>query len=144
MSRIIGIDYGQKRTGLAVTDPEQRIAGSLATVPSHELLVWLDKYLAAEPVEAFVIGFPRDMRNRPSESAQFVQAFAKGLSRRFPNIPVHWVDERFTSKMAVQSLVDMGASKSTRRNKENIDAISAMLILESWLQQRTFKESREL
>jgi len=141
MGRIIGIDYGQKRTGLAVTDPEQRIAGVLATVGSHEIYQFLEKYLAAEVVDGFVVGFPRDMKNRPSESAQFVQSFVKGLERKFPEIPVHWADERFTSKMAVQSMIMAGASKADRRNKENIDAVSAAIILESWLQMRMFKES---
>jgi putative Holliday junction resolvase len=141
MGRIIGIDYGQKRTGLAVTDPEQRIAGVLATVGSYELYQYLEKYLATEKVDGFVIGFPRDMQNRPSQSAQFVQAFAKGLERKFPQVPIYWVDERFTSKMAMQSMIMSGASKADRRSKENIDAVSAAIILESWLQMRMFKET---
>jgi putative Holliday junction resolvase len=129
MGRIIGIDYGQKRTGLAVTDPEQRIAGVLTTVATYELYDYLAKYIAAENVEGFVVGFPRKMNFQPSESAQFVQAFVKGLEKKFPAIPIHWVDERFTSKMAVQAMVDSGASKSARRDKGNIDAISAAIIL---------------
>ncbi len=139
MGRIIGIDYGQKRTGLAVTDPEQRIAGVLATVASHELYTYLEKYLSAEVVEGFVVGFPRQMNFQPSESAQYVQAFVKGLKKKFPEIPVYWIDERFTSKMAVQSMVASGASKSARRDKGNIDAVSAAIILESWLQKRIFE-----
>jgi putative Holliday junction resolvase len=141
MGRIIGIDYGQKRTGLAVTDPEQRIAGVLATVGSHEVYQYLEKYMSTEVVEGFVVGFPRDMQNRPSESARFVQAFVKGLEKKFPGVPVHWMDERFTSKMAMQSLIMAGASKADRRNKENIDSVSAAIILESWLQMKMFKES---
>ena len=139
MGRIIGIDYGQKRTGLAVTDPEQRIAGVLTTVASHDLYTYLDKYLSTEVVEGFVVGFPRQMNFQPSESAQYVQAFVKGLKRKFPEIPVYWIDERFTSKMAVQSLVASGASKSARSDKGNIDAVSAAIILESWLQKRIFE-----
>ena len=142
MGRIIGIDYGQKRTGLAVTDPEQRIAGVLTTVASNELYTYLEKYVHNEPVEGFVVGFPREMNNQPSESAQYVQAFVKGLIKKFPEIPVFWTDERFTSKMAMQTLIAAGASKSDRRDKGNVDAVSAAIILESWLQERKFKESR--
>jgi putative Holliday junction resolvase len=142
MGRIIGIDYGQKRTGLAVTDPGQRIAGVLTTVATHELYSFLEKYISTEGAEGFVVGFPRQMNFQPSESAKFVQAFVKGLEKKFPAIPVYWIDERFTSKMAVQSMVDSGASKSSRKDKGNIDAISAAIILESWLQQRKTYESK--
>jgi len=140
MGRIIGIDYGQKRTGLAVTDPEQRIATVLASVPSHEAYSFLEDYVAREGADAFVVGFPRKMNYEPSESAQYVQAFIKGLEKKFPLVPVYRIDERLTSRMAVRSLVESGASKSARRKKENIDAVSAIIILESWLQQQKFKE----
>jgi len=144
MARLIGIDYGRKRTGLAVTDPEQRIAGVLGSVESYGLYDYLGNYLKKETVEGFVIGFPRQMNFQPSESAPFVQAFAKGLEKKFPDIPIFWVDERFTSKMALQSMIDGGASKSDRRDKGNIDAVSAAIILESWLQQKKNERERQL
>ncbi|MFA6127760.1 MAG: Holliday junction resolvase RuvX [Bacteroidales bacterium] len=144
MARLIGIDYGRKRTGLAVTDPEKRIAGVLGTVESYEIYNYLEKYLQKETVEGFVIGFPRQMNFQPSESAPLVQAFAKGLMKKFPAIPVFWVDERFTSKMALQSMIDGGSSKADRRDKGNIDAVSAAIILESWLQQKINERERKL
>jgi putative Holliday junction resolvase len=144
MGRLIGIDYGQKRTGLAVTDPGQRIAGVLGTVDSYGLYDYLEKYIAREPVEGFVIGFPRQMNFQPSESAPFVQAFAKGLVKKFPDIPVYWVDERFTSKMAVQSMIQGGASKADRKEKGNIDSVSAAILLESYLQQKMMERDRQL
>lgn len=143
MGRLIGIDYGQKRSGLAVTDPEQRIAVVLTTVPSYQLLDFLSGYLAREPVDGFVVGFPRQMNFNPSESSAYVQAFVKGLSKRFPGIPVHWIDERFTSVMAVQSMIEAGSKKSDRRNKDNIDAVSAAIILESYLQKTKIERERE-
>lgn len=142
MARLIGIDYGSKRTGLAVTDPGQRIAGVLAAVESHRLYEYLQEYISREPVEGFVIGFPRQLNFQPSESARLVQDFAKGLAKKFPDIPIHWVDERFTSGMALQSMIAGGASKSDRRNKGNIDAVSAAIILESWLQQKINERER--
>lgn len=144
MGRLIGIDYGRKRTGLAVTDPEQRIAGVLGNVESYDIYEYLAKYVSKEPVEGFVIGFPRQMNYQPSESAPLVQAFAKGLAKKFPDIPIFWVDERFTSKMALQSMIDGGSSKADRRDKGNIDAVSAAIILESWLQQKINERDRQL
>lgn len=144
MARIIGIDYGSKRTGLAVTDPGQRIAGVLGTVLSHDLYRYLEEYVSREPVEAFVIGFPRQMNHQPSESAPLVQAFAKGLAKKFPEIPVYWVDERFTSVMAGRAMIDSGASRSKRQDKGNVDAVSAAIILESWLQQKINERERML
>lgn len=144
MGRLIGIDYGRKRTGLAVTDPGQRIAGVLGAVESYGIYDYLEKYIRSEPVEGFVIGFPRQMNFQPSESAPLVQAFAKGLAKKFPEIPIFWVDERFTSKMAVQSMIAGGASKSDRREKGNVDAVSAAIILESWLQQKINERERQL
>jgi putative Holliday junction resolvase len=143
MGRLIGIDYGRKRTGLAVTDPGQRIAGVLATVESHRIYEYLEEYCGREPVDGFVIGFPRQMNYQPSESAPLVQAFAKGLARKFPEIPVEWMDERFTSKMALQSMIDAGSSRKDRMNKGNVDAVSAAIILESYLQRRIMEGERE-
>ena len=142
MGRLIGIDYGAKRTGLAVTDPEQRIAGVLTTVLSYQLLEFLSQYIQKESIEGFVIGLPQRMNAQPSESAPLVKAFAKSLAKRFPDIPIHWMDERFTSTMAVQSMIRGGSKKSDRQKKENIDAVSAAIILESFLQQEMIKKER--
>jgi putative Holliday junction resolvase len=142
MGRLIGIDYGQKRTGLAVTDPGQLIATVLTTISSYDVLDYLQSYLAKEQVDGFVVGFPRKLDFSPSQSAVYVQAFVKGLSRRFPEIPVHWMDERFTSSMALQTMVDAGSKKSDRRDKSNVDAISAAIILESFLQKLKIERDR--
>jgi len=139
MGRLIGIDYGQKRTGLAVTDPSRIMASQLASIGSYDVYTWLAKYMASETVDGFVVGFPRDMRNQPSQSARFVQDFVKGLKNKFPSIPVYWVDERFTSTMAVQSMVQAGVPKSKRKDKGMVDALSAVIILESYLDQEKNK-----
>jgi len=140
MARLIGIDYGQKRSGLAVTDPGQRIAQSLAALATYDLYTFLDKYVAKEPVEAFVVGFPRQMNHQPSESAPHVQAFVKGLQNKFPDIPVYWEDERFTSTMASKALFDAGVPKAKRQERGRIDVMSAVILLESYLEkQRNLK-----
>ena len=142
MGRLIGIDYGKKRTGLAVTDPGQMIASVLGMVESHLIYGYLEQYLAKEAVDGFVVGFPRQMNFQPSESAPLVQAFAKGLAKKFPGIPVHWVDERFTSKMALQSMIEAGSTRKQRADKGRIDAVSAAIILESYLQQQINERQR--
>jgi putative Holliday junction resolvase len=136
MSRLIGIDYGQKRVGIAVTDPGQIISSGLATVGSHEVFIFLEDYLKKESVEGFVVGYPRNLDFSPSESANFVSAFIRGLERKFPQVPVHQVDERFTSKMAFQTMIDGGLKKKDRRNKALVDSISAAIILQSYLEQQ--------
>jgi len=133
MGRLIGIDYGVKRTGLAVTDPERRIAGKLQTLPSGEVMAFIETYLANEQVDGFVIGYPRQMNNRPSESAAQVKGFARALQLKFPDYSIYWMDERFTSKMAFQAMIDGGLPKMKRRDKGMVDAISAVIILESFL-----------
>ena len=136
MPRIVAIDYGAKRTGLAVTDPLQIIATALETVRTHDLLEYLKKYSQSEPVEAFVIGMPRRLDNSDSENAPRVQAFVKLLKKTFPDIPIHTHDERFTSSMALQSMIASGTKKSDRREKGNIDKISATIILQSFMESR--------
>jgi len=136
MPRIVAIDYGAKRTGLAVTDPLQIIATALETVRTHDLLEFLKKYSQSEPVEAFVIGMPRRLDNSDSENAPRVQAFVKLLKKTFPDIPIHTHDERFTSSMALQSMIASGTKKSDRREKGNIDKISATIILQSFMESR--------
>ena len=134
MGRLIGIDYGRKRVGIAVTDPGQMIASGLTTVGAHEILVFLQDYTAKEKVDAFIVGLPKQMNNQPSESAGFVNSFVTGLSRKFPDIPVYMVDERFTSKMAVRAMIDGGLKKKQRQNKALVDSISAALILQSYME----------
>ena len=136
MPRILAIDYGQKRVGLAVTDKDQLIAGGLTTVLSKDVLRYLSEYLENEKVVAFVVGEAKNLNNTPSESAKFIEPFVLRLSKLFPDIPIHRVDERFTSKMAFQTMIDSGLKKKARRNKALIDEISATIILQSFLVSR--------
>lgn len=133
MPRILAIDYGQKRVGLAVTDKEQLIAEGLTTVLSKDVLRYLSEYLENEKVVAFVVGEAKNLNNTPSQSAKFIEPFVLRLSKHFPDIPIHRVDERFTSKMAFQTMIDSGLKKKARRNKALIDEISATIILQSFL-----------
>ena len=134
MGRIFAIDYGTKRTGIAVTDPLKIIANGLDTVPSNELLKFLINYLAKENVELFLVGLPKQMNNQPSESAEAVLKFVEKLKKQFPAIPISLEDERFTSKMAFQTMIDSGLNKKDRQNKALIDKISATIILQSYLE----------
>ena len=133
MSRILAIDYGKIRTGIAVTDELQIIASGLITVSTKELLPFLKEYLINECVELFIIGEPKQMNNEPSESEVLIIPFLKKLKNIFPKIPIKRIDERFTSKMAFQSMIDSGLSKKLRKNKALVDEISATLILQSYL-----------
>ncbi|MFN4146618.1 MAG: Holliday junction resolvase RuvX [Runella sp.] len=139
MARIVSIDYGTKRTGLAVTDPLQIIATALETVRSHELLAFLKKYTDQEAVEAFVVGMPRKLNNTDTNNTPFVKNFIKQLRKAFPDIPVYEHDERFTSSMALQTMIAMGSKKSERRDKTNLDKMSAAIILQSFLDSRSQK-----
>ena len=130
MGRLIGIDYGRKRVGIAVTDPERIIASGLATVGSHEIFSFLSDYIQKEEVDAFVVGMPRQMNNELSESASFVKAFISGLSRKFPDKKIHLADERFTSVMAKRAMIDGGLKKKKRQDKSLVDSVSAALILQ--------------
>lgn len=133
MARILAIDYGLKRTGIAVTDELQLIASGLTTVASKDLIVFLKDYIKNEKVELFLVGEPKQMDNSPSESELIILPFLKKLAVTFPNIPYLRVDERFTSKMAFQTMIDSGLKKNQRKNKALIDEISATLILQSYL-----------
>jgi putative Holliday junction resolvase len=133
VGRIVALDYGTVRTGVAVTDPLKLIASGLTTVPTRELLYFLKTYLEKEEVDLFVIGEPKQMDNTPSESEVFIQGFLVGLKASFPGIPVKRHDERFTSRMAKQSMITGGLGKKHRRNKALVDEISATLILQSYL-----------
>lgn len=133
MSRIMALDYGSKNVGIAVTDNLQMIATGLTTVHSKDLIHFLKEYTTREVVECIVVGEPKQMNNQPSDSARFVEPFVKHLKRTFPAIKVERVDERFTSKMAFQTMIDSGLKKKDRRNKELVDEISATIILQSYM-----------
>lgn len=131
--RILAIDYGLKRTGLAVTDPMKIIATALETVPSEKLLSYLQGYIIREPVERFVLGFPRRLNNQDTEMTPHVRALEEKLKATFPLVPVSLVDERFTSSLAKDAMITGGMKKKDRREKGNVDKISAVLILQSYL-----------
>ena len=133
MGRILAFDYGTKRTGIAVTDPLQLIASGLKTIETSEILTFLKAYCTDEEVVLFVVGLPRQMNNLPSESEQSIKSFIRNLKGTFPEIPIKREDERFTSKMALQSMIDSGIRKKQRQNKAMVDEISATLILQSYL-----------
>lgn len=133
MGKIVAIDYGRKRVGLAATDDLQIIASGLTTVHSSELMNYLEKYVANNDVELFVVGEPKNLDNTPSEFAEGIDNFVKHLARSFKNIKIVRVDERFTSKMAFQTMIDSGLKKKARRNKSLVDEISAVIILQSYL-----------
>jgi len=136
MSRIVAIDYGVKRTGIAVTDELQLIASGLTTVSTKELLPFLKQYVGQESVELFVIGEPKQMDNTASESEVYIQEFIKKLTEAIPEIDIARVDERFTSKMAFQTMIDSGLKKKQRQNKALVDEISATIILQSYLESK--------
>jgi len=133
MGRILAIDYGTVRTGIAATDELQMIASGLTTVATKDLLAFLKKYTTHEQVELIVIGEPKQMNNEVSESEKFIKVFLNKLTKAIPNIPIKRVDERFTSKMAFQTMIDSGLNKKQRRNKSLVDEISATIILQSYL-----------
>ena len=137
MGRILAIDYGKKRTGIAVTDPLQIIASGLTTVDTINNLSFLKDYIKKEDVETIVIGYPFKLENtKTAHSLPLIDGFIKKLKKSFPNIPIVKEDEHFTSKMAVQAMIDGGVKKMKRRNKALIDKISAALILKSYLEGR--------
>ncbi len=136
MGRILALDFGKKRTGVAVTDPLQLIASGLTTVETKQLIPFLNDYCSREVVDVFVVGLPKQMNNQPSESEVLIQPFIKTLKKAFPNISVEREDERFTSKMAFQSMIDSGMTKKQRQNKAIVDEISATLILQSYLNRK--------
>jgi len=136
MPRILAIDYGTKRVGLAVTDPNQIIATGLTTVHSAEVIAYLKKYVADEPVECFVVGEPRQMDYTESLSAKEIEKFIIALKKNFPLIPVERMDERFTSKMAQASILASGAKKKERQNKALVDMTSAIIILQSYMNRK--------
>lgn len=133
MGRILAIDYGKKRIGIAATDELQLIASGLTTVLSPEIFIFLKKYVSEEKVDRFVVGEPKQMDNTPSEAEALIAPFLHKLKNMFPEIPIERQDERFTSKMAFQTMIDSGLSKKQRRNKALVDEISATIILQAYL-----------
>lgn len=133
MARVIAIDYGKKRTGIAVSDPLQIIATALDTVDSNELIGYLKKYIAKEPVEKILVGYPLNMDNTPTHATPLVEKFILKFGNVFPNMPVEKIDERMTSKMASQAISGMGLKKKDREKKELIDAVSATMMLQEYL-----------
>ena len=136
MGRILGIDYGRKRTGVAVTDPLKIVAGNLATVPTHTLLQFIKDYAAREPVERIVVGLPTKLNGEPSESMRYITPFVERLRKEMPDMPIVMYDERFTSTIAHQTMIDGGMKKSDRRDKSRVDAIAATIILNDFLQSK--------
>jgi len=136
LGRILAIDFGQKRAGIAVTDPLQLIATGLTTVPAAQCLKFIKEYCNKEQVDAFVVGKAKQMDNTDSQSMQFIKPFVKNLRKQFPNMYVHMIDERFTSVMAHQTMIDGGLKKKQRQNKALVDTISATIILQSYLEQK--------
>lgn len=135
MGRILAIDYGRKKSGLAVTDPLQIIANGLETVPSHELYDYLVKYMQEEDVERIIMGYPTQNSGQESESMKYIKPFVNRLKKNFPQLPIEWVDERFTSKLAFQTMIDGGLKKKARQNKALIDKVSATIILQTYMEQ---------
>jgi putative Holliday junction resolvase len=134
MPRILAIDYGAKRTGLAVTDPSKIIASALETVPTDKLLEYLKKYTQNEAVEAFVVGMPKNLDGTTTDGTAYVERFVIELKNIFPETAIHLHDERFTSKMAMQTMIAGGMKKKNRQIKGNIDKISAVIILQSFME----------
>jgi|SRR5690606_84297 len=137
--RIMAFDYGTKRVGIAVTDPLQIIATALTTVHAKDVIGFVVEYVAKEAVSAFVVGMPRQMDGTDSQAAQHVKGFVRKLQKTFPGIPTITVDERFTSKMASASIAQSGLKKAAKQDKALIDQVSAVIILQSYLQQRDFQ-----
>ena len=136
MGRILALDYGRKRTGIAVTDNLQLIANGLDTLPTHQLFNFLESYFKKESVEKVIIGYPVQMNNKPSESVVYVDSFLKKFRKQFPEVVIETVDERFTSKMAFQAMIDGGLKKKQRQDKAMVDKISAVIILQTYLESK--------
>ena len=134
MGRVLAIDYGTKRVGLAVTDELKMIANMLDTVHSKDIIIYIEQYLKTHTVDIFVVGEAKQMNNTPSESAVYIDGFIKQLQKKFPQINIVRIDERFTSKMAFQTMIDSGINKKARKNKALVDGISATIILQTYLE----------
>lgn len=143
MARLLAIDYGKKRTGLAVSDELQLIAGGLTTVATATLVDYLLDYVKREPVERIIVGLPKQMNNTPSENMCRIEPFVNRLRKLLPDIPVEYHDERFTSVLAHQAILASGIGKMARRNKELVDEISATIILQSYMESRRLRQHQQ-
>jgi len=143
MGRVLAIDYGKKRCGLAVTDPLRIIASPLASVTSHELEQFLKDYIPRENVTEVVIGYPVTVNNLPSESVKYIDPFITRFRKLFPGVALHLADERFTSQIAMRAMIEGGVKKSDRKDKAMVDRISASIILQSWLRKEKMKEEKD-
>ena len=139
MGRILSLDIGKKRTGVAATDPLKIIANGITTVPTAQIFDFIKEYEKMNAIELIVIGLPKQMNNEPSEAVKYVEPVINRLKKVFPHIPLKLVDERFTSKIAHQTMLDGGVKKMDRRNKEMVDTISATIILQSYLESLDFE-----
>jgi len=139
MARILAIDYGKKRIGIAVTDPLQIIANRLTTIPTHTVWDFLEIYFQNEEVELIVVGYPKQMNNEASEAVTYINPFLKKFGIKYPKIKIELMDERFTSKLAFQAMIDGGLKKQKRKDKAMVDAVSATIILQNYLEQKLFK-----
>lgn len=139
MGRILSIDFGRKRTGLAATDSLKIVANGLATVPTAQVIDFIKKYMATEEVELIVVGLPRQMNGEPSESTRYLKPFLDRLRKELPEVPVEMFDERFTSTIAHRSMLDGGMKKTDRRDKAIVDTIAATIILNDYLQSRQYQ-----
>lgn len=140
MGRILAIDYGRRRCGVAVTDPLQIIAGGLGTIPTHQLLKWVTAYVQQEQVDVIVIGLPTQLNGQPSESMRYIKPFIGQLRKALPAMPVEMYDERFTSTIAHQAMIAGGMKKSDRQQKGRVDSIAATIILEDYLESRRMQQ----
>ena len=136
MTRLLALDYGTKRVGIAVTDELQMIASGLCTVRTHDCMDFLIEYLSKESVSTIVMGMPKNLRNQNTDATPYVKGFAKQIRKQFPEMKVELIDERFTSKIAFQSMIDSGLKKKARQDKTLIDEVSATLILQSYMEQQ--------
>jgi putative Holliday junction resolvase len=141
LARILAFDVGKKKVGIAVTDNSQIIPNGLTTLKIADVLPFIKDYLITEQIESFVVGFARQTNGQESESMQYIRPFVQSLKNKYPHIPVIWIDERFTSQIAFQTMIDAGLKKMARRNKELVDKISATIILQSYLENRSMGRS---
>ena len=136
MTRLLALDYGTRRVGIAVTDELQLIASGLCTIRTHDCMDFLIEYLSKESVSTIVMGMPKNLRNQNTDATPYVKGFAKQIRKQFPEMKVELIDERFTSKIAFQSMIDSGLKKKARQDKALVDEVSATLILQSYLEQQ--------
>lgn len=140
MGRILALDYGKKRVGVAVSDPQKIIANKLATVATHTLWDFLETYMKNEQVDEIVVGYPLQMNNTASEAVVYINPFLRKFKEKYPHVQLEIVDERFTSKLAAKTMLEGGLRKMARRNKELVDAISATIILQSYMEQKRHRQ----